>query len=197
MNNIKLGLTIIFYFSFLFIIVWGAGLGIALFKTIVDNIKNREFTFIKSSKDMVFSLSEAFFSKSSTKETRTLKILFAIGVLYPVIMAITCQSTEIGSVFEKQKYKTSVYVNLFPYNDESKNYRLKADIESSMTFEELLRGDRYYKLEKIHFNNGGYITFDNIDWDKENTLILNKQVYFRDDKDNSWYIELTKEKVKK
>jgi hypothetical protein len=79
------------------------------------------------------------------------------------------------------------YINLFPEDSKSKNYRIKGKVEYEGDSQE-------YFLVKATFPNGGYITFDGSYGDSP--LEFYKKVYIEDDDGKGWYVELTKEKVK-
>lgn len=109
----------------------------------------------------------------------------------------------IGSYFEKSQYKTKYYVNVFPDDNESKNYRLQADIhvysdtEEGETSEDRFGQEhtetyttKYIILEKVFWPNGGYLDFDDCQ------LEIGDKVYCSDQDGRYWYIELTNEKVR-
>lgn len=93
-------------------------------------------------------------------------------------------STQIGNIFESEKYNEQYYVYLYPDKNGTKNYKVKADI---------YKNGRDYYLETAYFNNGGYITFDNYGYD--DSLEVGEKIRVRDDEDKVWYIELSKQRV--
>lgn len=99
-----------------------------------------------------------------------------------------------NSFFEKPEYHTKYYVNLFPETSKSKNYRLVADIHVYEEEEEYDDKSYLYKvisIEKVYFNNGGYLYFDDC------RLEVGEKTYCIDQKGRGWYIELTNIKVKR
>jgi hypothetical protein len=109
----------------------------------------------------------------------------------------------IGSYLEKSNYRTQYYINLFPNDENSKNYRLPADIH---VFTELEEGEttedrfgqestsfskvKYITVEKIYWPNGGYLYFEDC------FLDIGEKNLCYDQNNEGWYIELTEEKVK-
>lgn len=104
-----------------------------------------------------------------------------------------------GSLIEKNEYAEYYYVNMFPENDKSKKYKVKAEISARYDENESTNNDgnittydvRHYYIEKADFSNGGYITFN-----ADEPLELNKKVSLVDDDDKNWNIEMINEKVK-
>ena len=105
------------------------------------------------------------------------------------------ENTNIGSFLEKETYREQYYVYIRNNDKFSKSYRVKADIfkgpygyetytdDGEETF--VVKGDGYF-LEKIYWNNGGYLIFQNSD------DFSGAQLYPGDD----YYVTLTTEKVK-
>lgn len=113
--------------------------------------------------------------------------LITIGIGFCIIVTITIRtkfgSTNIGGLFERLNYTENYYVNLFPENAKSKNYKVEAEIEKT---------DGEYYLIEAHFPNGGYLTFyDSLYWEP---LKLNGKVYLIDDSGKGWNVELTSQK---
>lgn len=112
-------------------------------------------------------------------------ITIGIGFCIAVTIAINTKlgSTNIGGLFERINYTENYYVNLFPENAKSKNYKVEAEIEAA--------GGKYYII-KAYFPNGGHLTFyDSLYfW----PLKLNERVYLVDDSGTSWLVELTSQK---
>jgi hypothetical protein len=104
------------------------------------------------------------------------------------LLAIFSLMIVFGSIFFYQNQSSLssglYYVNLFPENSESKNYRLRGKIDC-------VEGDCY--LLKVIFPNGGYITFE--DSFGVAPLKIGEKVYMVDDKGGEWYTEATNEKV--
>jgi hypothetical protein len=101
-----------------------------------------------------------------------------------------------GSWFERSRYTTEIYVNLFPDGSESKNYRVPALIEADFDeYDDGERTDSYrvYRLRHVTFPNGGRASFDNND----ETLKLGKRVSVRDDESRWWRVELTADRAPK
>ncbi len=110
----------------------------------------------------------------------------------------------IGSNWAKPNFTTKYIVKLSKSEDSNNEYMLPAivtvfseSIESNHPQEDS-RGQEYYEsydekyimLEKVFFNNGNYLTFEECD------LEMGRKIYCTDQNDEDWYIELTKEKVK-
>ncbi len=114
-------------------------------------------------------------------------------------------NTQIGSLFERSNYKEKYWVNLFPNENNDKNYRVPADIiatfytsenECENNFgvnEPCEQSERLYLISKAYFNNGGYITFD--DTEESESLKINEKVLITDVDGKEWWIELTDKKV--
>lgn len=109
----------------------------------------------------------------------------------------------LGSYFEKSEYKTQYYVNVFPDDEGSKNYRLPADIhvytetEEGETSEDRFGQEhtetyttKYIIIDKVFWPNGGYLDFDDCQ------LEMGDKVLCSDQEGRDWYIELTNEKVR-
>lgn len=90
----------------------------------------------------------------------------------------------------------------------SKSYRCKADIyrgdygypaytdEGEETF--IIQGNGYF-LEKVYWDNGGYLTFTDDDFDESISLARiypGKEALVTDYNDEEYYVTLTTEKVK-
>lgn len=122
-------------------------------------------------------------NKEMFKEYRYIIIISILIFLGITIKFTPFGSTQIGNLFERCQYKEYYYVNLFPENAESKNYKVKAQIEKIE--------DQYFII-KAFFPNGGYITFeDSYGFD---SLVVNKKTSIIDDNNKNWDIILTKEK---
>ncbi len=72
----------------------------------------------------------------------------------------------VGSMWAKNNFDTQYWVYIEPQNAEAKNYRVKGDIN---------RDDGTYSLNKIYWDNGGYLTFTNC------SLYDNNGVYTSED----------------
>ncbi len=109
----------------------------------------------------------------------------------------------IGSYWAKPNFKAKYIVNLAKSSDLQKAHSLPAIIhvfkeshESDYPREDNW-GQEYYEsytkeyifLEKVFFNNGKYLTFDDCN------LKMRNKSYCRDQDENEWLIELTEEKV--
>jgi hypothetical protein len=104
---------------------------------------------------------------------------------------------KIGSFFEQSNYTAQYYVNLFPENSETKNYRLKADIESFVE-NDIDQDDRAhfwkeYHIVRVYFPNGGYISFGEQD---NESLEIGKRINQTDNDGEGWGVELTGEMVR-
>lgn len=115
----------------------------------------------------------------------------------------------IGSYFEKPAYRTKYYVNVFPDDKNSKNYRLPADIyvftkrEESSTSGSIdedgivtpsVKFNKKRILEKVYWPNGGYLDFKDCLIEDREPGIGGKNLC-TDNHGRKWYIELTEEKV--
>jgi hypothetical protein len=103
-------------------------------------------------------------------------IVLITGIAIPIVIGLFFS-------YGSGKY----YVNMFPDDGVSKNYRVVADISK------VEEGGDYY-ITKAYFPNGGYITFEDSYGVSE--LEFNKKVSIKDDKGKEWEIELTKQKAK-
>lgn len=92
---------------------------------------------------------------------------------------------NIGSIYEATDYTQNFYVLMFPDKDSVKNYKVPAQIYSTM-------GDtgRVYHIECAYMPNGGVIKFDEYQY-----LIPNKLKAVDDVNEDSWRIELIDEKA--
>ncbi len=145
---------------------------------------------------------KSFSNNEDRKIKILLKIVFIVGIIgitFDIIRVSPYGSKTIGSFIEKKEYTQFYYVNMFAENQESKNYRVKAEINARIDEEESTNNDgdtttqsiRHYYIEKAYFSNGGYITFTNND----EPLEINKKVSITDDDENYWKIELTSKKA--
>ncbi len=109
----------------------------------------------------------------------------------------------IGSYSEKTEYRTRYYVNVFPNDEEGKNYRLPADIhvyneiEEGETTEDRFGQEhtttyttKYIIVEKIYWPNGGFLNFN------ECKIEIGEKNLCIDQNNRSWFIEITNRKVK-
>ncbi|MEY4480716.1 MAG: hypothetical protein RLZZ267_1394 [Bacillota bacterium] len=79
------------------------------------------------------------------------------------------------------------YVKLSPESNSTTTYKVKAEVEYDPDF-------GTYFISKVFFNNGGYLTFESSYG--VSTFSFNSEEYIEDDSGRSWYISLTKEKIK-
>lgn len=116
-----------------------------------------------------------------------------IGFIFLLSLAIYkyfIGNTTIGSWFEKSKdYKTYYYVNVFPSND-SKNYRLKGEIER-IHCDDPEGCSKYSKVTRVFFPNGGFLEFDDC------PVVFDKQNQCADQDNRYWGVELTRAKYTK
>ena len=84
---------------------------------------------------------------------------------------------EIGRFGEKRDYTTKYWVYLQPENAQSKNYRVKADIERAIPD---------YFLRRVYWPNGGYSNFDDCLLDKEEYQ-ANDSVYCKPEGEDTGY----------
>ncbi|MBI3633848.1 MAG: hypothetical protein HY226_06210 [Candidatus Vogelbacteria bacterium] len=91
---------------------------------------------------------------------------------------------EISSALEvRRSYYVSYYINLFPDQEKAKNYRIRGDL-----YVQWKDNERTIYLEKAHFANGGFVTFESCEVD------VKKPKHCVDQENRGWYIELTKQK---
>jgi hypothetical protein len=117
-------------------------------------------------------------------------IVLIIGGLYGVL-SLTVKVESIGHFFEKREYKTYYYINLFPGENSTKNYRVKGEIFATF-HENDDSSERIYLLEKAYFSKGRYISFG--DYDLE-PLKIGKKITLTDNSGRPWYVELTDKKA--
>ena len=130
--------------------------------------------------------------------TRILIVFGILGILYSIIPYTPIANETMGSIFEKEKYTNYYYVNMFTDIDESKNYKVKAEIVSfknTYEYDDDKETIREYHVSKVLWPNGGCSSFDYLNWDEDNSLSVGKKVYIKDEDDKEWYIELTNQKI--
>lgn len=103
-----------------------------------------------------------------------------LGSLYSPIAFFNAGNTQIGSLLEKRYYEEQYFVQ-FRSSSFEDPYMLIADIEKTR--------DEGYVINKVHFNNGGYITFSSMPVEPR------EEVHIRDNNNEWHYITLTKERV--
>lgn len=96
----------------------------------------------------------------------TLLGLFLLWLSWGLFLNQWLGSTTAGSMWAKNNFDTQYWVYIQPQNANSKNYRVKGDIS---------RQDGVYYLQKIYWDNGGYLTFTDCD------LYENNGVYASED----------------
>lgn len=135
------------------------------------------------------------------------QILIVFGFLSSPFVFGKFQNTNIGSFLEKDTYCEQYYVYIRNNKKQSKSYRCKADIcrgdygydsytdEGEETF--IVQGNGYF-LEKVYWNNGGYLKFTDDDWidfTSSARIYPGKETLVTDCYDNDYYVTLTTEKV--
>jgi hypothetical protein len=138
-------------------------------------------------------------------------ILLSISILFYYAIGngayvINYGDEELNSFYEKPEYRTQYYVNVFPDNYDTKNYRLPSDIyvfsetmeAENRSSDDYIGGgsndyytEKYIILEKVYWPNGGYLEFEDCQ------LIQGERVKCIDKNEDIWYIELTDHKVGK
>ncbi len=115
------------------------------------------------------------------------------------------ENTNIGSFLEKETYREQYYVYIRDNDNLSKSYRVKADIfkgpcgyetytdDGEETF--VVKGNGYF-LEKIYWNNGGYLIFENSGDFSSTQLYPGQETKVTDYHNDDYYVTLTTEKVK-
>lgn len=124
-------------------------------------------------------------------------MIFIFFVLIHPLVSRFYGAKEIGSFFEASKpYEAKYYVYLFSNEDNSKNYKLPADIivnEECFDFgngdNKEVECDSFIELERAHFNNGGGISFSDYHIESGNVSCADKN-------SKDWKIEFRGEKVK-
>lgn len=151
------------------------------------------------------SFLETLIRKIKGSRNKNISLNFDIKVVLFSFVCILCSvisiipktqlgSTQIDSLFEKLEYTEKYYVLMYPGGAKDKNYKIEADITSTIVEYES-GSERKYYIERAYFSNGGYITFyNNMDW---KNLKVGERVSILDDKDKYWDIELTKDRVNK
>lgn len=114
-------------------------------------------------------------------KTNILYVLFGLFALFLIINNVYYFFR--GIIYDSGNY----YVNLFPEDENSKNYRVIGEVDFDSE-------TGSYSLIKATFPSGGYITFE--DYYSIDPLEFYEKVYLEDDDEIGWYVELTKQKVK-
>lgn len=113
--------------------------------------------------------------------------LAIVGMVYSEKYLTKTYGDHIGSFFETADYTANYYINVFESEKSSKNYELPAEIYRSDV-------DGAYQVNYFTWPNGGYISFGN---NKEySPLKINEKIKIEDDDGKTWYIQLTKKRVK-
>lgn len=140
----------------------------------------------KVKKDFTLTLKNRQFLKSYL-----LTFIISLPII-PFILGFG--NSQIGSFYERDGYTEKYYVM---YSKDSENsdfrkvYKLPAEIHC---VKDAIPGfNYYYELNRLHFSNGGYASFNESD---QNELRPENEVYVVDNKGYEYYITLTKEKVK-
>lgn len=146
-----------------------------------------------------------FFSKK--KVVILCQVLLVIGILSSPFVFDKFQNTNIGSFLEKDSYEEQYYIYIRNSRKQSKSYRCKAKIykgdygypsytdDGEETF--VVQGNGYF-LEKVYWNNGGYLTFvddDLLETASSARIYPGKETSVTDYHDNEYYVTLTTEKV--
>ena len=136
-------------------------------------------------------------------------IVFSLPHL-PRIFGYT--TTQIGDYYEKAEYTENyvVFMSREPQKNENRKvYTLTAKISRSEDYMSSEISNNYitceqhetditmlcYHIEKLYFNNGGYLNFDEVD--SEYTILEpNKEYSVEDNKGDTYYITLTKQKAR-
>lgn len=147
-----------------------------------------------------------FFSKK--KGILLCEILLVLGITSSPFIFCHFENTNIGSFLEKESYREQYYVYIRSNNKQSKSYRCKADIyrgdygypaytdEGEETF--IIKGNGYF-LEKVYWDNGGYLTFTDDDFleiTSSARIYPGKETLITDCHGDEYYVTLTTEKVK-
>ncbi len=124
------------------------------------------------------------------------KVFYIVFVVYFILSVpyipklLGYKTMQIGDFYEAEEYKAKYYVIMSRDPDGSairKEYKLPAEIER--------RTDYLYHINYIFFSNGGYLNFTDRD-DEDTVLSPDKETRCIDNKNEYYYITLTKEKCK-
>ncbi len=196
---LKWFLNICTFLGALYIVGYVFALITGFFHYLVKQERTENFLYIfwQPIKTLLESVRE--YSKDTTQQ-KILGTIFVITVAIGIVWApisIFYQREEVGSLLEKRDYTARYYVNLFPEEHDSKNYRVSADIQA--TKESYNDGDtsysyRVYYIERAYFPNGGSVSFEDNGYNE--SLVVGEKISVLDDDGKEWYVELTSEKVK-
>lgn len=127
-------------------------------------------------------------SKREMEISRVVVQAIICGVCYLIFHGLFIDyygNDTIGDFFEKNNHKARYYVNLFPSEAGSKNYRLMADLSIQCDEEE----GREIHLDRVYWPNGGCSYFD------ECSIRVGEKNSCTDQNDREWDVELTTQKA--
>ena len=119
-------------------------------------------------------------------------VILAIAWIAAELLSSRYGYKEIGVRYERREYSTQYWVYLQPDNAETKNYRVKGDIERFAESD----GDlsyAVYALSRVYWEDGGYTEFD--DCDITEATDKDKHAYCMDSEGKGYDVRLG-EKVK-
>ena len=124
-----------------------------------------------------------------------ISVIFAL--IIEIIFTITYfyGNTDIKGIFKRGNFGFKGYVYAFPNSNNAKSYRLKADLTSNN-----ILFYQYFRVDKIYFNNGGYIDFTNQYYGDKESLDAKGTLacgYYEDDnEDKEWCFRFYGEQIK-
>lgn len=192
------------FFKIVRILFWCSSIYIALFNCfcIAYLVKGKN-----TGKNLENYVGKTF---SKTSVIILCELIFAVGIFFSPPIYSHFENTNIGSFLEKETYRESYYVFIRKDKNETKSYRVKADIikcdygypsytdEGEETF--ITQGSGYF-LERLYWDNDTYISFINDDFGFSSDARIypgqeTSVTKYNDDSEVEYYITLTTEKAK-
>jgi hypothetical protein len=125
------------------------------------------------------------------RRNRKINFLYPLSLILSISICVIVNyygtkycGEQIGCLFEKEDYNAVYYVNVFEDRNNTKNYRLKADI---------LKIEGKYYIDKAYWPNGGFLSFDS--YGPDYPLSVGDKIGVPDNSHKIWFIELTKIKI--
>lgn len=127
------------------------------------------------------------------KENNNINISRFLEIIIALVFATTFLygNKDIKSIFKRCSFDFQGYVYAFPNSHNAKSYRLKADLTS----DNILFYQKF-RLEKIYFNNGGYIDFTDKYGELDDKGTLACGYYEDDNEDKEWCFRFYGEQIK-
>lgn len=125
-----------------------------------------------------------------------ISVIFALIIEIIFTVIIFYGNTDIKSIFKRSNFNLEGYVYAFPNSHNAKSYRLKADLTSN----NILFYQKFW-VDKIYFNNGGYIDFTNQEYYEDKESLDDKGTlacgYYEDNNDDkNWCFRFYGEQIK-